>query len=138
MDHIIERIAHHADIDTRRAMGFPPRRLDLADLDLPFIIEEYTEFHREGRARFIKGLRNAELYLCPDIDEVSWVFGTDDFMTSRSYSFRNDGHVSIYALCKMEHSWHPDFNEDGSFKRAFTTGSYQYGRASYVGPVRYS
>jgi hypothetical protein len=116
MDNIIERIAHHADIDTRRAMGFKPRRLDITDLYLPFIIEEYTEFHREGRARFIKGLRNAKLYLCPDIDEVSWIFGTDDFKTSRIYSFRNDGRVSIYALLIMEHSWHPDFNEDGSLK----------------------
>jgi hypothetical protein len=117
MDNIIERIAHYADIDTRRAMGFKPRRLDLEDeLDLPFKIETYTEFHREGRARFINGLTNAKLYLCPDIDEVSWFFGTDDFMTSRSYSFRNDGRVSIYALSKSEHSWHPDFNEDGSLK----------------------
>jgi len=64
---LIERIARHADIDTRRAM----------------------------------------------------VFGTRDFMTSRSYLFRrDDGLVSLYALLKMEHSRHPDFNEDGSFKRA--------------------
>jgi len=118
MDQLIERVAHYADLDTRRAMGFKPRRLDVTDLDLPFLIEEYTEFHREGRARFIKGLRNAELYLCPDIDEVSWVFGTDDFMTSRSYSFRRDGLISIYALLKTEHSRHPDFNEDGTFKRS--------------------
>ena len=25
-----ERVAHYADIDTRRAMGFPPRRLQIA------------------------------------------------------------------------------------------------------------
>jgi hypothetical protein len=29
MENIIERIAHHADIDTRRAMGFPPRKLNI-------------------------------------------------------------------------------------------------------------
>jgi hypothetical protein len=26
--------------------------------------------------------------------------------------------VTRYALLVMNHSWHPDFNEDGSFKRA--------------------
>jgi len=29
MENIIERIARHADIDTRRAMGFPPRKLNI-------------------------------------------------------------------------------------------------------------
>jgi hypothetical protein len=33
---LIERIARHADIDTRRAMGFPPRRLVAPDLHLKF------------------------------------------------------------------------------------------------------
>lgn len=106
MDHIIERIAHHADIDTRRAMGFDPRKLVLPDLDLPCRSQEYVEFIK---------LRNAQLYVCQN--EISWVFGTDDFMTSRSYSYRRaDGRVSLYRLLKLEHSWHPDFNEDGKLK----------------------
>jgi len=122
MDNIIERIARHADIDTRRAMGFGPRNLVVPDLDLPINSEDYTEFN-QGRCRYIK-LSNAHVYVGPV--EISWVFLTDDFMTSRSYSFRRaDGHVSIYALSKTEHSWHPDFNEDGSFKRAFTKDSDQ-------------
>ena len=112
MENIIERIARHADIDTRRAMGFGPSRLELTGLDLPFASEEYTEFN-QGRCRYIK-LRNAHVYVGPV--EISWLFLTDDFMTSRSYSFRKDGHVSIYALSKTEHSRHPDFNEDGSLK----------------------
>jgi hypothetical protein len=93
-------------------MGFGPRRLIVPDLDLPCVSEEYTEFN-QGRSRFIK-LRNARVYICPN--EISWVFGTDDFMTSRSYSFRRDGRVTLYALLVMEHSIHPDFNEDGSLK----------------------
>jgi len=28
MENLLERIANHADIDTRRALGFPPRKLD--------------------------------------------------------------------------------------------------------------
>ena len=115
MDNLIERIARHADIDARRAMGFGPRRLVLPEMNLPMNSEEYTEFN-QGRTRLFK-LRNAELYVGQL--EIAWVFGTSDFMTSRSYSFsRNDGRVSLHALNRMKHSWHPDFNEDGSFKRA--------------------
>ena len=107
---LIERIAHFADIDSRRALGFLPRRLVLPDLDLHVV-----EFN-QGGSRFIK-LRNAHLYVCPD--ETSWQIGTNDFKTSRSYSFRRaDGLVSFYALLIMKHSIHPDLNDDGSFKRS--------------------
>jgi hypothetical protein len=114
MQNIIERVAGHADIDTRRAMGFLPRRLVPPDLILGCNSETYCEFN-QGISRFIK-LRNAHMYLCRN--EIAWVFGTDDFMTSRSYTFRrDDGLVSFYALLKTERSRHPDLNEDGSFKR---------------------
>jgi hypothetical protein len=114
MLNLVERVARFADIDTRRALGFSPRRLIAPDLDLPFASEQYVEFN-EGVSRFIK-LRNAQMYVCQN--EISWVFGTADFMTSRSYSYRRDGRVSLYALLVMKHSFHPDFNDDGSFKRA--------------------
>jgi hypothetical protein len=57
------------------------------------------------------------MYVCRN--EIVCVFGTDDFMTSRSYTFRrDDGLVSFYALLRTEHSRHPDLNEDGTFKRS--------------------
>jgi hypothetical protein len=102
--HLIERIAHFADIDSRRALGFLPRRLVLPDLNLPMDSEDYTEFN-QGRCRYIR-LRNARVYIGPD--EISWLFGTDDFNTSRSYSFRRDGLVTFYALLVAHHSHHPD------------------------------
>ena len=34
MDNIVERIARHADIDTRRAMGFGPRKLVILKLNI--------------------------------------------------------------------------------------------------------
>lgn len=118
MLNIVERIAHFADIDSRRALGFLPRKIIPPDLDLPMSLEEYTELN-QGRTRRFK-LRNAELYV--GRLEIAWVFGTNDFKTSRSYSFRrDDGLVSFYALLIMKHSRHPDFNEDGSFKRALKT-----------------
>ena len=113
MSSVIERIARHADIDTRRAMGFLPRRLGATNLNLLVESREYIEFN-QGISRFIK-LRDANVYVCPN--EIWWVFGTDDFKSSRSYSFQWDGRTSFYAMLIMKHAWHPDFNEDGSFKR---------------------
>lgn len=115
MQNIIERIARFADIDTRRAMGFPPRRLPPSDLNIPMMFEDYTEFN-QGRTRYYR-LRNAELHV--GLCEIAWVFGTDDFMLSRSYYFRrDDARVSFYSRLKFEHELHPDFNKDGSFKRS--------------------
>jgi len=112
---ILERIALHADIDTRRALGFAPRKVVLPFLDLPMNSKEYTDL-TQGRCRCIK-LRNARLYI--ERSDISWQIGTDDFKTCRSYSFnRDDGRVSFYALLVMTHSQHPDFHEDGSFKRS--------------------
>ena len=78
---LIERIAHFADIDSRRALGFLPRKIIPPDLDLHVVSKEYVEFN-QGVSRFIK-LRNANVYAFPN--EIWWVFGTNDFMTSRSY-----------------------------------------------------
>ena len=109
---ILERIAHFADIDSRRALGFLPRRLVLPDLVLPWS-SEYVEYN-QGISLWIK-FQNARLYMCPNV--ISWVFGTNDFMTSRTYSFqRDDGFMSFYALLKTELSRHPDLNEDGSWR----------------------
>jgi len=111
---ILERIAHFADIDSRRALGFLPRRLVMPDLDLPCNSATYCEYN-QGVCRFIQ-LRNARLYVGPNV--ISWQFGTNDFMTSRTYSFqRDDGFMSFYALLKTELSRHPDLNEDGTFNR---------------------
>jgi hypothetical protein len=110
---ILERIAHFADIDSRRAMGFLPRRIVLPDLVLPWS-SEYVEYN-QGISLWIK-FQNAKLYVCPNV--ISWVFGTNNFMTSRIYSFqRDDALVSLYASLKTEHFRHPDFNEDGTFNR---------------------
>jgi hypothetical protein len=111
---ILERIAHFADIDSRRALGFLPRRLVMPDLDLPCNSATYCEYN-QGVCRIIQ-LRNARLYV--GRLEIAWVFGTSDFMKSRTYSFRrDDGLVSSYMLLKMELSRHPDLNEDGTFNR---------------------
>ena len=111
-----ERIARHADIDTRRAMGFPPRRLVLPDLKLKYT-SEYVEFNEfnESISRWIK-LYNACVYVNSDV--ISWmVIGSGEFGLSRSYSFRrDDGRVTLYESLVTKYSRHPDFNEDGTLK----------------------
>ena len=107
-DHILERIARLADIDTRRAMGFPPRKLVRPDLKLQFECLEFVEFG-QGVARYIK-LPGARLYAGQD--EITSSFG------GRHYTFRRDGRVSHSAWVATAHHRHPDFNEDGTFRRA--------------------
>jgi hypothetical protein len=107
MDHLIERIAHHADIDTRRAMGFKPRRLVLPELDL--------KMNQDGSIIF----NTSQIYIGPG--QIEWIFGLDDFRTCRIYQFsRNDGRVTFYSRRRHRfiHTWHPNLNRDGSFKRA--------------------
>jgi hypothetical protein len=125
MKNIIERIARYADIDTRRAMGFGPRRLVLPDLDLPIYSDDYyskgyTDF-TEGNHRYIRFVNKRVdklSYTHMDVtpDEIGWLFGGDDYETSRCYSFRRyDGLVSFFQV-RMERYRHPDFNDDGSLK----------------------
>lgn len=104
----IEHIARHADIDTRRAMGFPPRKLVLPDLNLDLSSRDYIDYE-DDVSRFVK-VRGARLYISSNV--MTWCFG--DPLTCRTYSFRRDGRISYYALLVMKHSQHPDLNEDGT------------------------
>ena len=127
MDSLIERVARFADIDTRRAMGFLPRRLVLPDLNLPIYSDDYyskgyTDF-TEGNRRYIRFVNkhvDKLSYTHMDVtpDEIGWLFGGDDYETSRSSSFRRyDGLVSFATeLTGMNRSRHPDFNDDGTLK----------------------
>jgi len=50
---ILERIAHFADIDTRRAMGFPPRKLNI-NFEFPQWTRTWDPFYG-GSVTFRKG-----------------------------------------------------------------------------------
>ncbi len=52
----LEHIAHFADIDTRRAMGFLPRRLPPSNFNIPGVVtmdEHYTKIDFEKATLFI-------------------------------------------------------------------------------------
>jgi hypothetical protein len=108
---LIERIAHFADIDSRRAMGFLPRRLVLPDLNLKL------DFLPHGIGRKIQLGDAVSLTLHPR-GSTSWVFGGPRLTTVIEYFFNSDRALRIWTLCRCETSLHPDFNEDGSFKRS--------------------
>jgi len=108
---ILERIALHADIDTRRAMGFPPRKLPTSNLKLKL------NFVPHGCGRKIHLGDAISLTLIPD-GSIIWVFGGPHEAKITEWFFTCDGRFRVWTLCKFEDSLHPDFNEDGSFKRS--------------------
>lgn len=107
MQNIIERVAYFADIDTRRAMGFPPRKIVLPDLNIPFEITE-------RRWYIVIFLKKVSIYWFYYNETVEWVF--DNF---RCYSLSEDGIVTYRDhrdRNEVRKSRHPDFNEDGSLR----------------------
>jgi hypothetical protein len=108
---IIECIAHFADIDSRRALGFTPRRLVLPVLNLKL------DFLPHGIGRKIQLGDAVSLTLHPR-GSTSWVFGGPRLTTVVEYFFNSDRALRVWTLYTCEVSRHPDFNEDGSFKRS--------------------
>jgi hypothetical protein len=108
---LVERIARHADIDTRRALGFGPHRLPPSDLNIKL------NFVPHGCGRKIH-LGDALSLTVHPRGGISWVFGGPRLTTVTEYFFESDGRLRVWTLCRCETSLHPDFNEDGSFKRA--------------------
>ena len=91
MNHIIERIADLADIDTRRAMGFPPRRLVLPDLNIRFLTKK---FNTTSSPLWIQFDEDILLYVWPQ--EHLW-YETRWYIDGRTYSktFKNDRCLNI-------------------------------------------
>jgi hypothetical protein len=117
---LIERIAHFADIDSRRALGFSPRKLVLPDLNIQFL-------QKSGPCSMVLRLENANMvltYPCHRFDynrgvitcpRIQWAFRFGG--SFRYYDMYRDGFVET-RIDGFESSRHPDFNEDGSFKRS--------------------
>ena len=116
MQNVIERIAHFADIDTRRAMGFPPRKLPACHFDFPKRFFGYANV----KIIFDRGIRLTVFHYENEGHAVCWSFGCNSPIVQvgqRGYVFRKNGKIEIYGLGRQD-SLHPDFNEDGSFKRS--------------------
>jgi hypothetical protein len=109
MDQLIERVAHYADLDTRRAMGLLPRKLPPSDLKLKM------DFVPHGVARkiYLGGLISLTVH---PSGGISWVFGGPRLTTVTEYFFTREGRLRVWTLCRCEDSLHPDFNEDGTLK----------------------
>jgi hypothetical protein len=135
MDNLIERIARHADIDTRRAMGFPPRRLVVPDLHirLPLVRESPTSHAGYGPPKpiaqqdlsigwymYIVNFENGiQLQMYPSSMTEYWYFceNPGDVRYKTAYSFMYDTKMNFWTEKGWKYSTHPDFNDDGSFKR---------------------
>lgn len=114
MQNFVERIARHADIDTRRAMGFKPRRLVIPSLNI-MIPEE----HKGGHVFSVKFDSGIEWLCWP----YKWLdYGIEWIINGNTTCslFTKNGSIEITKnrwKVKSETYTHPDFNEDGSFKR---------------------
>lgn len=105
MQNVVERIARHADIDTRRAMGFLPRKLVIPDLNLPF---EFDHSAQLCTTIILRG--DVALYVYHSCFTTGWRFDT------RYYGLYRNGKVGICIDYEWEISRHPDFNEDGTLR----------------------
>jgi hypothetical protein len=83
---LIERIAHFADIDSRRALGFLPRRLSPSELTIrtgtaysPFYTEPFTRVNINEKCNIIAS----------ENGEVSWRFGPENCF--RVWKYYRDG-----------------------------------------------
>ena len=113
MDNLVERIAHFADIDTRRTMGFQPRKLQPVQFDFPKRFFGYANV----KIKFDSGIR-LSVFHYENGHAVCWSFGCNDPILEvgqRGYVFRRNGKIEIYGLGRQD-SRHPDFNEDGTLK----------------------
>lgn len=105
-----ERILNHLDIDTRRVLGLPPRRLPKSELN----VRPEKDRTDGGTVTIIRfNTPNTTLFIHDY--RYHWIFGfTETIMmfydTKRIYRGPPFGRTEEYI--------HPDFNDDGSFKRA--------------------
>jgi hypothetical protein len=79
MDNVIEHIAHFADIDTRRAMGFKPRKLNV-NFELPQWERRWTAawggqiIWRLGDSFVGRELQIGEVYRCGKTSGTKYYF----------------------------------------------------------------
>lgn len=114
---ILERIAHFADIDTRRAMGFLPRKLPPCHFDF----HERQDCGGYVSIRFNSDNSLFRHYYESELESYLWIFGRRlSPLSQRVYGMDCMGSISIYNGdgSGSQESHHPDLNEDGSFKRS--------------------
>jgi hypothetical protein len=99
---LLERIARFADIDTRRAMGFKPGKLPRIDLKFPLIEQE------SPRLSVVRIGPMTNLFLQDCRYMWMFVYGKGVLMDYETRKIHIDDQPPYT---------HPDFHEDGSFKR---------------------
>jgi len=127
MQNIIERIARYADDDTRRAMGFdidaiiklkwPPRKLPPSNLVFPRGTVRRTTAWPNGSVETVIDFNGGKAYLT----RFAWPETNSTLGPKTRWQFNDSVYLFDEGNCVYiitEKTTHPDFNEDGSFKRA--------------------
>jgi hypothetical protein len=89
MKNILDRVARFADIDTRRALGYLPRRLPPSALRLPERVN-----YPHGTSVWLKH-HTTHLFVGSDI--LTWVFRCGQFTEMRVYCYHRNGTFSFYS-----------------------------------------
>jgi len=108
MYNIIKRIADFADIDTRRAMGFKPRRLGISYLNIK--IPKENKLGHLFSVEFDSGIKLI-FWPCKYLSyETKWTINGN----TTSTLFKKNGSIEISRnswTVNSERFTHPDFNE---------------------------
>jgi hypothetical protein len=88
MDNLLHHVAKYADIDTRRAMGFAPRKLPTSNLNLKL------NFVPHGCAKKIH-LGDAISLTVHPRGGISWGFRGPRFTSITEYYFERDGRLRV-------------------------------------------
>jgi hypothetical protein len=101
---ILERIAYFADIDSRRILRFLPRKLHCQE-----IINPLKTIERDFGNNIVVSIDSAR-------GGISWMFGEIP-NNVRWVTTTSSMHIMSGGIKGTQVVRHPDFNEDGSFKR---------------------
>jgi hypothetical protein len=100
MQNVIERIARHADIDTRHAMGFGPRKMPPSELTIPrgsiFRYRRYTGVEFPGKGVSMQAYATGTRWMFTKIGEQYTYQFEYDRITGKSYipELKEDGTFS--------------------------------------------
>ena len=91
----LEHIAHFADIDTRRAMGFPPRKLVVPELNIRIPDKKFNTTSSPFWVQFDDDIL---LYVWP---QEHLLYETRWYIHGRTYSmiYKKEGFISSSPTC---------------------------------------
>jgi hypothetical protein len=124
-----ERVAHFADIDTRRAMGVPPRRLVMPDLHLRFPCIREVTGQGYGPPKPL-AQQNLKLPVSDTTRRIYNYFYEVDFNNGIRLDIYHTHEIWQFTEVSFDNVWHTSLGstEDGRIWWCFGMRKYLYER----------